>query len=95
MVIDTKINLFNTRLFISLLPMGPYLLVDWQFKKKKLLMSLFIIYRIKHVLILCSYGDMPAHNFLWRECQRTSGSVIARIAVIPMVQVFRNNHGIS
>lgn len=36
-----------------------------------------------------SYGDMPAHNFLWRECQRTSGSVIARIAVIPMVQEAR------
>lgn len=35
------------------------------------------------------YGDMPAHNLLWRECQRTSGSVIARMAAIPMVQEAR------
>ncbi|KAL5989569.1 hypothetical protein ACLOJK_010462 [Asimina triloba] len=32
------------------------------------------------------YGDMPAHNLLWRECERSSGSVAARLAVIPLVQ---------
>eukprot|EP01018_Ginkgo_biloba_P015831 Gb_22756 [translate_table: standard] len=32
---------------------------------------------------------MPAHNLLWRECQKTSGSVTARLAVIPMVQEAR------
>lgn len=35
----------------------------------------------------CSYGDMFAHNLLWRECARTSGNVAARLAVIPLVQV--------
>lgn len=35
-----------------------------------------------------SYGDMPAHNFLWRECEKSSEDVAARLAVIPLVQVF-------
>lgn len=35
-----------------------------------------------------SYGDMPAHNLLWRECDKTSGDVAARLAAIPLVQVF-------
>lgn len=34
-----------------------------------------------------SYGDMPAHNLLWRECDKTSDSVAARLAAIPLVQV--------
>lgn len=34
-----------------------------------------------------SYGDMPAHNFLWRECEKSSDNVAARLAVIPLVQV--------
>ncbi|URE45822.1 hypothetical protein MUK42_25040 [Musa troglodytarum] len=34
------------------------------------------------------YGDMPAHNFLWRECEKSSEDVAARLAVIPLVQVF-------
>lgn len=36
-----------------------------------------------------NYGDMPAHNLLWRECERTSGNVAARLAVIPLVQEAR------
>lgn len=36
-----------------------------------------------------SYGDMPAHNLLWRECERSSTSVAARLAVIPLVQEAR------
>lgn len=35
-----------------------------------------------------SYGDMPAHDFLWRECEKSSEDVAARLAVIPLVQVF-------
>lgn len=34
-----------------------------------------------------SYGDMPAHNLLWRECDKTSDNVAARLAAIPLVQV--------
>ncbi|KAK1412345.1 hypothetical protein QVD17_33519 [Tagetes erecta] len=36
-----------------------------------------------------SYGDMPAHNVLWRECQKSSDDVVARLAVIPLVQEAR------
>ncbi|XP_051136631.1 uncharacterized protein LOC127255220 [Andrographis paniculata] len=36
-----------------------------------------------------SYGDMPAHNFLWRECEKSSDNVAARLAVIPLVQEAR------
>ncbi|XP_020595901.1 uncharacterized protein LOC110035911 isoform X2 [Phalaenopsis equestris] len=36
-----------------------------------------------------SYGDMPAHNFLWRECNKSSGDVAARLTVIPLVQEAR------
>ncbi|XP_075478241.1 uncharacterized protein LOC142519189 [Primulina tabacum] len=36
-----------------------------------------------------SYGDMPAHSFLWRECEKSSGDVTARLAVIPLVQEAR------
>ncbi|KAF8409011.1 hypothetical protein HHK36_005082 [Tetracentron sinense] len=35
------------------------------------------------------YGDMPAHNFLWRECEKSRGDVAARLAVIPLVQEAR------
>ncbi|XP_065876344.1 uncharacterized protein [Euphorbia lathyris] len=35
------------------------------------------------------YGDMPAHNLLWRECEKSSDNVAARLAVIPMVQEAR------
>ncbi|XP_010915602.1 uncharacterized protein [Elaeis guineensis] len=35
------------------------------------------------------YGDMPAHNLLWRECEKSSGDVAARLAVIPLVQEAR------
>ncbi|PWZ33317.1 hypothetical protein Zm00014a_000502 [Zea mays] len=34
-----------------------------------------------------SYGDMPVHNLLWRECAKSSSDVSARLAVIPLVQV--------
>lgn len=36
---------------------------------------------------LTRYGDMPAHNLLWRECEKTSDNVAARLAAIPLVQV--------
>ncbi|CAO2181373.1 unnamed protein product [Urochloa humidicola] len=36
-----------------------------------------------------SYGDMPVHNLLWRECAKSSSDVSARLAVIPMVQEAR------
>ncbi|KAF3328557.1 hypothetical protein FCM35_KLT05635 [Carex littledalei] len=35
------------------------------------------------------YGDMPAHNLLWRECAKTAGDVSARLAAIPLVQEAR------
>ncbi|KAF5950351.1 hypothetical protein HYC85_012344 [Camellia sinensis] len=34
-----------------------------------------------------SYGDMPAHNLLWRECEKSSHNVAARLAAIPLVQI--------
>jgi hypothetical protein len=34
-----------------------------------------------------SYGDMPAHNLLLADCEKTSGDVMARLAIIPMMQV--------
>ncbi|KAK3012376.1 hypothetical protein RJ639_012733, partial [Escallonia herrerae] len=33
-----------------------------------------------------SYGDIPAHNMLWRECEKSSDNVAARLALIPLVQ---------
>lgn len=30
---------------------------------------------------------MPAHNLLWRECEKSSNNVAARLASIPLVQV--------
>ncbi|XP_047332966.1 uncharacterized protein HI_0077-like [Impatiens glandulifera] len=39
------------------------------------------------VSYVCSYGDMPAHNLLWRECEKSANVVAARLAVIPLVQV--------
>ncbi|CAL0322575.1 unnamed protein product [Lupinus luteus] len=36
-----------------------------------------------------NYGDMPAHNLLWRECEKSSDNVAARLAVIPLVQEAR------
>ncbi|XP_029125837.1 CBL-interacting serine/threonine-protein kinase 4-like [Cajanus cajan] len=35
------------------------------------------------------YGDMPAHNLLWRECEKSSDNVAACLAVIPLVQEAR------
>ncbi|XP_062152808.1 uncharacterized protein LOC133861111 isoform X3 [Alnus glutinosa] len=35
------------------------------------------------------YGDMPAHNLLWRACEKSSDNVGARLAVIPLVQEAR------
>ncbi|KDP31779.1 hypothetical protein JCGZ_12240 [Jatropha curcas] len=35
------------------------------------------------------YGDMPAHNLLWRECEKSSNNVAARLAAIPLVQEAR------
>lgn len=36
-----------------------------------------------------SYGDVPAHNLLWRECEKSSDNVAARLAAIPLVQEAR------
>ncbi|KAK6919155.1 Protein of unknown function DUF455 [Dillenia turbinata] len=35
------------------------------------------------------YGDMPAHNLLWRECEKSSDNVSARLVAIPLVQEAR------
>ncbi|KNA21521.1 hypothetical protein SOVF_041890 [Spinacia oleracea] len=35
------------------------------------------------------YGDMPAHNLLWRECLKSRDNVAARLAAIPLVQEAR------
>ncbi|XP_024019084.1 uncharacterized protein LOC21385874 [Morus notabilis] len=35
------------------------------------------------------YGDIAAHNLLWRECEKTSDNVAARLAAIPLVQEAR------
>ncbi|XP_057527087.1 uncharacterized protein LOC130806151 isoform X1 [Amaranthus tricolor] len=35
------------------------------------------------------YGDMPAHNLLWREADKSSFNVSARLAAIPLVQEAR------
>lgn len=37
--------------------------------------------------LVTRYGDMPAHNLLWRACEKSSDNVAARLAVIPLVQV--------
>lgn len=29
------------------------------------------------------YGDLPAHNNLWAMCEKTSGDVVARMALVP------------
>lgn len=31
---------------------------------------------------------MAAHNLLWRHCEKSSDNVAARLAVIPLVQVY-------
>ena len=32
-----------------------------------------------------SYGDLPAHDGLWQAAQKTSGDILARLAVVPLV----------
>lgn len=32
-----------------------------------------------------SYGDLPAHDGLWQAAQKTSGDLLARLAVVPLV----------
>ena len=47
----------------------------------------------KHFKLLCerlgelgaAYGDLPAHDGLWQSAQATGGSLIARMAVVPLV----------
>ena len=47
----------------------------------------------KHFLLLAerltahgaAYGDLPAHDGLWRASQDTAGDLLARLAVVPMV----------
>lgn len=63
--------------------------------KELLVMSLTTDFKF---LSLNSYGDMPAHSFLWRECEKSSDNVTARLVVIPLVQVcylnFQREHEI-
>lgn len=40
------------------------------------------------------YGDMPAHDVLWNQCEKSSDNVAARLAVIPLVQVIDLHFGI-
>ncbi len=38
----------------------------------------------EHLLSLdLRYGDLPAHDNLWAMCERTSGDVVARMALVP------------
>lgn len=53
--------------------------------------QIFNFYCCNYSLIHASYGDMPAHNLLWRECEKSSDDVVTRLAVIPLVQVMFNN----
>jgi uncharacterized ferritin-like protein (DUF455 family) len=32
-----------------------------------------------------AYGDLPAHDGLWQAAQATGGSLIARVAIVPLV----------
>ncbi|CAL5408231.1 unnamed protein product [Camellia sinensis] len=32
-----------------------------------------------------SYGDMLAHNLLWKECEKSSHNVAAHLAAVPLV----------
>ena len=32
-----------------------------------------------------AYGDHPAHDGLWQSAQATGGSLLARLAVVPLV----------
>ena len=41
------------------------------------------------------YGDIPAHNLLWTDCQKTATHVGSRLAIIPMVQVWKYNFQLS
>lgn len=50
-------------------------------------MSLLVVLTVAVFLPQNSYGDMPAHNLLWRECEKSSDNVAARLAAIPLVQV--------
>lgn len=47
----------------------------------------FIVVPSSINFLVIRYGDMPAHNLLWRECEKSSDDVAARLAVIPLVQV--------
>lgn len=49
-------------------------------------MTAVIVLATEFVSVI-SYGDMPAHNFLLRECEKSSDNVAARLAVVPLVQV--------
>ncbi|KAJ6422050.1 hypothetical protein OIU84_027065 [Salix udensis] len=49
----------------------------------------FIVVPSSINFLVIRYGDMPAHNLLWRECEKSSDDVAARLAVIPLVQEAR------
>jgi len=47
----------------------------------------------KHFGLLCnrlaaydaSYGDLPAHDGLWKAAEQTAGDILARLAVVPLI----------
>ncbi|PWA43082.1 Ferritin/ribonucleotide reductase-like protein [Artemisia annua] len=40
------------------------------------------------LLIMLSYGDMPAHNLLWRECEKSSDDVVCSVGCDSTCSVF-------
>lgn len=45
----------------------------------------FVLVRRRLAELGAAYGDLPAHDGLWQAAQATAGSLIARIAVVPLV----------
>ena len=67
---------------------GPRLATSFKYNLRRNPSSNSIVRDITcHCTSVDSYGDMPVHNLLWRECAKSSSDVSARLAVIPLVQV--------
>lgn len=47
--------------------------------------SHFALVRARLRELGADYGDLPAHDGLWQAAQATAGSLIARVAVVPLV----------
>ena len=40
----------------------------------------------RHLISLgAAYGDLPAHDGLWQAAQATTGSLLARVAIVPLI----------